>query len=173
MQSMKWGDLKSFECNFEIESELSSRHDFKASHTKYESYLQMSLNERRKQFQTAGKGPNEILKNAISVKHTRTTTDSVGGHVPENRGTCDELTIVGCQTAWIFISLCHPSETDVFSALLRIQKRAEGDSRNFRSLLITLLLLEFRPCSLHGKINWLWNFRLLFLNLMTFLDLEL
>jgi hypothetical protein len=48
----------------------------------------MSLNEIKKEFQTAGKGHNVIFVIAILMEHTPVVTDAVKDHVPDNGGTC-------------------------------------------------------------------------------------
>jgi hypothetical protein len=75
------------------------------STTKYSSYLRMSLNEIKKQFQIAGKGHNVLFEIAILMKHTTTATHSVDGHVSENGGTCQ------------FTKLCESEEEEGVSGL--------------------------------------------------------
>jgi hypothetical protein len=56
--------------------------------TKYESHLQMALNEIKKESQIAGKGHNVIFEIAIPMKHTSAAKNDIDGHVPENGDTC-------------------------------------------------------------------------------------
>jgi hypothetical protein len=47
----------------------------------------VSLNHIIKNIAIAGKGQNETLEIVNPVKHTKSATDAIDGHVPENGGT--------------------------------------------------------------------------------------
>ena len=55
--------------------------------TKSNRPFRRSSNEIIKQFQILAKGHNETYEIVNPMKHTRTATDVIGGHVPENGGT--------------------------------------------------------------------------------------
>jgi hypothetical protein len=48
----------------------------------------MSLKEIKKEIQIAGKGHNVTLVIVVLLEHMSVTTETVGGHVPGNGGTC-------------------------------------------------------------------------------------